>query len=356
LAVVLLPLPLIVSANAAIGRRWAHHAIAILAGLTAGITFLIGALDAAGAGLLTAGPSAQSRLPLDVGFMATALIAAAVASQPIRERVSKRLPLDPDNPVHVFALVLAVIFFGTQVSAILFTSLAISSQTTLGVGDLVAQDIGLLILAAAGVGIFIRRDVSQTAARLGLVKPAWWHIVLALAAAGAMFAFGQAMIELSRVWTPSVYEQVSASTNQLFGGLVSAPLGIAVLALAPGICEEILFRGALQPRIGLVATALLFTASHSEYGFSFYLVSVSVSALGLGLIRRFTNTTTSATAHVAYNLIGGIGLAGSQVDVAVVIELILLAVSAYAIRSNWRARAPRSESLTGRVVEPEKIE
>jgi len=89
---------------------------------------------------------------------------------------------------------------------------------------------------------------------------------------------------------------------------------------------------------------------------SFYLVSVFVSALGLGLIRRFTNTTTSATAHVAYNLIGGIGLAGSQVDVAVVIELILLAVSAYAIRANWRPRAPRSDSLTGRVVEPEKIE
>lgn len=351
-----MPLPLIITANAAVGRRWAHHAIAILAGVSAGVTFLFGALDLAGAGLLTAGTGGQSRIPLDVGFMVTALIAATLASQPIRERLAKHLPLDPDNPVHAFALVLAVIFFGTQVSAIFFTNLASSSQTALGVGDLVAQDVGLLILAVAGVGIFIRRDVPQTAARLGLVRPAWWHVVLALASAGAMFAFGQAMIELSRIWTPGVYEQVNASTNQLFGGLVSAPLGIAALALAPGICEEILFRGALQPRVGLLATAVLFTASHSEYGMSFYLVSVFASALGLGLIRRFTNTTTSAIAHVAYNLIGGIGLAGSQLDVAVVVEVVLVAVSAYAIWSNRRRQAGIAESLTGGVVEPERIE
>jgi membrane protease YdiL (CAAX protease family) len=350
-----MPLPLIVTANAAVGRRWAHYAIAILAGLSAGITFLLGALDAAGAGLLTAGPGAQSRLPLDFGFMATALIAAALASQPVRERVAKRLPLDPDNPVHALALVLGVIFFGTQVSAILFTSLA-TTQTTLGVGDLVAQDVGLLILAAAGVGIFMRRDASQVAARLGVVVPAWWHVVLALAAAGAMFAFSQAMIELTRVWTPGVYEQVNASTSQIFGGLDSAPLGIAVLALAPGICEEILFRGALQPRIGLIATALLFTASHSDYGLSLYLVSVFVSALGLGLIRRFTNTTASATAHVAYNLLAGIGLMGSQVEVAVAVELVLLAVSTYAIWSNRRRHVGPAEALTGRLVEPETIE
>jgi membrane protease YdiL (CAAX protease family) len=353
---VLIPLPLIITANAAVGKRWAHIAIAILAGFIAGITFLLGALDAAGAGLLTAGPGAQSRLPLDLGFMATALIAAALASQPIRERVAKRLPLDPDNPVHSLALVLAVIFFGTQVSAILFTSLATTTQSTLGAGDLAAQDVGLLILAAAGVGIFMRRDLSHVATRLGLVVPAWWHVVLALAAAGAMFAFSQAMIDLTRIWTPDVYQQVNASTSQIFGGLDNAPLGIAVLALAPGISEEILFRGALQPRIGLVATALLFTASHSEYGLSFYLVSVFVSAIGLGLIRRFTNTTASATAHVAYNLLAGISLAGSQIEIAVAIEIVLAAVAVFAIWSNRRRHMRAPESLTSRVVEPERIE
>ena len=85
------------------------------------------------------------------------------------------------------------------------------------------------------------------------------------------------------------------TTQHVFAGLDN-PLGIAALALFPGICEEILFRGALQPRIGLLATALLFTSIHTQYGISLDALSVLVVALGLGLIRRYTNTTTSVSA------------------------------------------------------------
>lgn len=316
------------------GRRWAHAAIGALAGLTSGAVFLIGALDVAGAGTLTAGSGGGSRLPLDVGFMATAAIAAGLASKPVRERVARLLPLEPDNPVHAFALVLAVLFFGTQVSTILFTSLASSSQA-LGLGDLIAQEVGLLILGAAGVGIYMRRNTSQTVARLGLVRPAWWHVALALAASGAFFAFGLAMDQLSRVLTPDVYRQVSTNTDQLFGGLVSGPVGIAALALAPGICEEILFRGALQPRIGLIATALLFASFHTQYGLSFDTLAVFVIAIGLGLIRKYTNTTSSVISHAAYNLIIAVSLAGSLIYIAAAVELVLVAASVYGV---WSAR------------------
>ena len=353
---VLTPLPLIITANVAVGRPWAHQAIAILGGITAGLAFLVGALDAAGAISVFVLPNSESQIPLDVGLIASAVVAATVTSKPVRERLSRHLPLDPNNPVHALALVLAVLVFGTQAAAILFTSAASSSPSALSVGDLLAQDAGLLVLAAAGVGIFMRRDVTQAAARLGLVKPAWWQVVLALATAGAMFAFSVAMIELSRSWTPDLFREVSANTNQLFGGLVSAPLGIVLLAIAPGICEEILFRGALQPRIGLIATALLFTASHAQYGLSLILVSVFASALGLGLLRKFTNTTTSAISHATYNLLVGIGVADSQVDAAVAIEVVLVAISAYAIWSQRRGPAMPAESLTDRVAEPKRIE
>jgi uncharacterized protein len=352
----LLPLPLILAANAGVGRPWAHYAIAILAGFTAGLTFLIGALDVAGAGLLVAIPEGESRLPLDVGIMATGLIAATLASKPVRERLARILPIDPDNPVHALGLVLAVIFFGLQVSVTLFTNLASVPQTGIGIGDLVAQDVGLVVLAAAGVGIFMRRDLSQAAARLSLVRPAWWQIVLALAMAGAMYAFAEATVALSQVLTPDVYRQVNANTGQIFGGLVSNPVGIGALAVLPAIGEEILFRGALQPRLGLIATALLFTASHSEYGFSLEILSVLVAAFALGLLRKFTNTTTSSISHAVYNLVIGLGITASQVDAAVAIELVLVAVAAYSVWSRWRGLARPAEPLTGRVVEPEKIE
>ncbi len=352
----MLPLPLILAANAGVGRPWAHHAIAILAGLTAGITFLIGALDVAGAPLLIAVPKGENRFPLDLGIMATGLIAATLASQPVRERVARILPTDPDNPVHALALVLAVIFFGLQVSITLFTNLASAPQSGIGVDDLIAEAVGLMVLAAAGVGIFARRDLRQAAARLSLVRPAWWQVVLAFAAAGALYALAQATVALSQVLTPDLYRQVSSNVGQTFGGLVSNPIGIAALAVLPALGEETLFRGALQPRLGLTATAVLFAASHSQYAFSLDLLFVLVAAFGLGVLRKFTNTTTSAISHAAYNLLAGVGLAASQVDAAIAVELVLVALSAYAIWSMWRRPQRQAEPLTGRVVQPEKIE
>ncbi len=105
-----------ITANAVIGRRWAPHVTAILAGFIAGATFLLGAFE------LT-GPVSGPRNPagVDIGYMVTGLVAATLVSKPVRERLSRYLPSDPDNPVHSLALVLAVILFGTQVSAIAFT-------------------------------------------------------------------------------------------------------------------------------------------------------------------------------------------------------------------------------------------
>jgi uncharacterized protein len=334
-----MPLPLVVVANLAVGRRWAHLAIGILAGVTAGVTFLVGALDLAGAGTTTAGGNGSSPLPVDVGIMVTAVVAATLASKPVRDRVARVLPIEADNPVHAVALALAVLLFGTQVTSILFTSLSASAQTPLSVGDLLLQEAPFVVLAAAGVGIFIRRDTSKVARRLGLVAPAWWQVVLAVAAAGAFFAFGVGMDTLSLAWTPDVARQVHSTTQSLYSGL-GGPLGIAALALAPGLCEEILFRGALQPRLGLIVTALLFTSIHTQYGISLDALSVLVIALGLGLIRKFTNTTTSAICHVTYNLMvgiaGAVDIAGLQIGVGVAIEALLVAVAGYAIWSNRR--------------------
>ncbi|HYM97586.1 MAG TPA: CPBP family intramembrane glutamic endopeptidase, partial [Candidatus Sulfotelmatobacter sp.] len=103
-------------------------------------------------------------------------------------------------------------------------------------------------------------------------------------------------------------------------------------------CEEILFRGALQPRIGLVATAILFTSIHTQYGLSLDALSVFVIALGLGLIRKYTNTTTSGLCHVTYNLVTGISLVGLALGVAVLVELALVGLSAYGI---WSSRKQR---------------
>jgi len=331
-------LPLIVTANAVANRSWASQATGILAGLTSGATFLLGAVYFAGVlGPPATGAAASA---IGAGIMLTAVVAAVLTSNPTRERVARLLKLDPDNPVHGLALVLAVILFGSQVTLVAFTDVlaADRSQPPLTVLDLFAQEVPFLIIAAAGVGLYIRRDGVQTAARLGVVMPAWWNIALALAAAGIFFAFGQGVDSLSHTFTPGVAHNVDITTQHVFGALGS-PVGIAAISLLPAICEEILFRGALQPRLGLVITALLFTSIHTQYSISFDTFAVFVLALGLGLLRKYTNTTTTIVSHATYNFVVSVGIASQLVGFAVAGELALVALTAFALRT-YRRRSP----------------
>lgn len=328
-------------ANAAVGKSWAGHATGILTGLAAGGTFLLGALDLAGAPVLAPSSlSDQARLAVDAGTMVTGFAGAAMTALPVRRWIARFVPIDPESPVHALAMTLAVILFGTQVSSIAFTDVlaANTTQPPLTVADLVLNEVPFLILALAGVGLFGRRNASDAARRLGLVRPAWWHVVLALACAGAFFAFGQGMGVLGHALTPAIANRVDATAQHVFGGL-SGPAGILVLALAPGICEETLFRGALQPRIGILASALLFASIHTEYGLSFDTLSVFVIAIGLGLLRKTTNTTTSSICHVTYNLLVGISATTAMLWAGGAVEIVLACVAGYAILAVRRRQA-----------------
>jgi hypothetical protein len=66
---------------------------------------------------------------------------------------------------------------------------------------------------------------------------------------------------------------------------------------------------------------------------------VFVLALGLGLLRKYTNTTTTIVCHATYNLIVGIGVASQFLGFAIAAELALVALTAFALRS-YRRRSP----------------
>ena len=79
---------------------------------------------------------------------------------------------------------------------------------------------------------------------------------------------------------------------------------ISVLAVASGIGEELFFRGALQPRVGLVAASLLFGAAHLVPSRPLALWSVFACAAGLlfgVLFERTGNLVAPVVAHVAVN-------------------------------------------------------
>lgn len=337
----MLPVPFVIGANLAVGKEWGLAVTTTFGAFAVSLLALFGLADMAGLPLLSSSLSAQSRFALDAGLVVTAAAAGGFLFRPLRKDVSGFLPIDPDNPVHLIALVFAVALLGLQVTSIAFTDVLASnnSQPPLSLLDLLEGELPFLVTAIVGVGIFIRRTPAETAQRLGVVVPTWWQLTLALACAGIFFAFSEASGALSQIWTPDLAHRVDQTSQHVFGQLSIPWWGIVAIAVIPGICEELLFRGALQPRIGLLFTALLFASVHTEYGLSFDTLSVFVIAIGLGFIRKYTNTTTSAACHVSYNLLVGINLVGAALGIAVVAEAALIGISGYAILNERRRRA-----------------
>jgi membrane protease YdiL (CAAX protease family) len=90
--------------------------------------------------------------------------------------------------------------------------------------------------------------------------------------------------------------------RRLLGGALS-PVGAVVLGVSAGLGEELAVRGVLQPRLGLLPSNLLFTSFHAfQYHFDSLLI-VFIVGMVLGLVRRRTNTATSAIVHGVYNFV-----------------------------------------------------
>jgi membrane protease YdiL (CAAX protease family) len=257
--------------------------------------------------------------------------------------VARLLPLDPESPVHMVALCVTVSLVafaaGQQLSGDVLAQVA--SGASLTPADIVPQELLFLVAAVLGVGLFIRRRPAEVAARLGWVRPSWWQVGLGLAAAGLFLAFSQGMDLLAQQITPDLARRSGAATGHLYGGLRNTA-GVASIALLPGICEEAFFRGALQPRLGLLWTALVFAAVHAQYGLTLDLVVVLVLGLALGLLRKYANTTTSTIAHVTYNGLAGVLLIEPRLLlVAFEAEGVLLAVLGGLAASRWLYRRRR---------------
>ena len=75
-----------------------------------------------------------------------------------------------------------------------------------------------------------------------------------------------------------------------------------LLGLSAGIGEEITLRGALQPKLGIALTSLLFASLHVQYSW-FGMLALLFFGLLLGVIRRRTSTTVAIAVHALYDVL-----------------------------------------------------
>jgi CAAX protease family protein len=185
---------------------------------------------------------------------------------------------------------------------------ALTSAGRISLVTILLGQLPFVVVALCGVGFGVRRNLRETIARLGygpIALPrlgvAALFIVTALLlsfAADALFAALQ----------PDLYERVGEVSKGLFSpeGLspVSAILFALLIGVGAALGEETLFRGAVQPALGITLTSILFASMHVQYGPSLLLGYLFVISVGLGLLRKRFNTTTSFLAHAGYNASG----------------------------------------------------
>ena len=225
----------------------------------------------------------------------------------IRYLISRSIPIDPNNAVHTVSLSLTFIVFHVYIlTAFSLEQLIDEAGQGTTISNLWTQDILLAITALLGVGWLQNRNIGQTLARLGLVRPTMRLVLLGVAFAMGFVFINVVLEQLASITGIGIDPNVDKVTDQELGPLFNTIPGILTLGLAAALGEELIFRGALLPRFGLVYTSILFTLVHANYGLSIATLIVFILAISLGILRKRYSTTLTMITHASYNIILGL--------------------------------------------------
>ncbi len=286
----------------------------LLVGASVGLAFCAAAIPRAGSttpdmnmGLLWANCVEFAFL----GILTTAL-AVILFLPAVRARVARRLPINPDSFVHAAALSLVGISAFWSIGQLLVTEgkpallrmIALAPPEELGLGTIVFALCWSGAVALAGAGFPTRRNLPEALMRLGLLVPnrrqVAGGVLVAILLAGASIPLDWALGHVFHAL------HIPRTDTEAFGKLLEpllTPAGAALIGITAGVGEEMVFRGALQPRLGLGLSNLLFAAIHAlQYGFD-GLIAVFLIGLALGVLRQRTNTTVCCLVHGLYDFI-----------------------------------------------------
>lgn len=281
--------------NRARTDRSANVGIYLLFGLPGGLLFLAGlALTTNG---MQGGP-----LILCIG-----LAFSLPLFKPFRRLVASFTPMDPSSPIDLsgLAMILAVIAFLVIQATLTGPAEAGDSDTTALTGNvvwLVLNALTFVLVAYAAVGYRIHRSGMEATERLGLRWPDLKTIGIGVAFVIPSFAASMLGSVLTVAFQPDVVSNLEETMDKMTTGLQN-PVGALLIGLSAGIGEEVLFRGAVQPRYGIAIAALFWTALHVQYDISFVLLGLFGVGIILGLERRYFGTPAAIITHAVYNMI-----------------------------------------------------
>ncbi|CAN5760805.1 hypothetical protein BH23CHL5_BH23CHL5_12510 [soil metagenome] len=240
-------------------------------------------------------------------WLATGLGLFLPMFSPVRRWFARFSRIDPASAIDMVGLSALL-----AVAGFLGFSYALQPEPTdagpVRLADLISQFAAFTVLAYILVGVGIWRSFGEATQRLGLSWPTRKQIAAGI---GGFFVGLVVMViagVLTTVFQPDFNEEIEQATQGITES-VRSPLGAVLFGLGAGISEELLLRGAIQPRFGLIFTSLLFALLHNQYGMSFILLGVFMMGVVLGLLRNRFGTTAAVITHAIFNTIAV--LAGS---------------------------------------------
>jgi len=181
--------------------------------------------------------------------------------------------------------------------------------------SLMLGEIPFLVIGLAAVGPLVRRTVVEAAERIGLwpLRLPWW--VVGLAAGVVLVPLGNWVAGWLSSFTSVQCVQQQVQVQHAITGTARTALEQVGVAIAAGVCEETLFRGALQPRIGILLSSALWASYHLDYTCNGLPSSSNLYILLLGFafggLRKAGGLWPAIIAHTVYDGVILLGLLGS---------------------------------------------
>jgi len=167
--------------------------------------------------------------------------------------------------------------------------------------------VGLVVVSLCGIGLFVGRKPRESFARLGWQKPTAQQVGIGLGLVAFSFLYDLVWSLYTHNAHGDMATQISGYNSGTFavsGGMGSAVLLALATALCAGIGEETLIRGALQPALGIVPAGFLHGILHAQFAHApTLIIQVAIWSCCMGIVRRFTNTTTTIIGHAGFNLV-----------------------------------------------------
>lgn len=258
-------------------------------------------------------PGGAARLGLIALWNVIGLVVAGLAMLPaVRRDAARILPLDARSPVNTIALSLVVgattinlgqlLALGGKPVMLEMVPLIPQQSQTQQLLAIIYPFLWNVPGAIVATGYPVARTFRAALRRLGLVRPGIREVVIGVVVALAMVA-GATLLDtaISMIWDAMGWTRTDMAAFENLLGAAMSPIGAVVIGVTAGLGEEMIIRGALQPRLGIILSNLFFTSLHA-YQYSWDgLLSVFVVGAVLGIVRARSNTTTSSIAHGVYN-------------------------------------------------------